>query len=102
VWIETDFVPPTAPRVHPIKVLKGPRQVGKTALLVRGGTHRAVYLDDLATRELATPDPHFFSINCRARCCSMKRRSRLRYFPSSNVEWTPSAAANPRMPSTCG
>lgn len=43
-----------------MKILKGPRQVGKTTLLVRAGTHRPLYLDDHATRELALKDPRFF------------------------------------------
>lgn len=37
----------------PIKVLKGPRQVGKTALLKTHTDHSIVYLDDTATRALA-------------------------------------------------
>src|SRR5687768_17522785 len=60
MWIERDFSLPTGVGAHPIKILKGPRQVGKTALLVRAGSHRPIYLDDLATRELALRDPRFF------------------------------------------
>ena len=51
---------PDTAQGHPLKVLKGPRQVGKTALLVRGGRHQPIYLDDHATRELALRDPRFF------------------------------------------
>jgi hypothetical protein len=61
MWIDRDFHPIDSARgVHPLKILKGPRQVGKTALLERLPHHRVVYLDDLATRELATNDPRFF------------------------------------------
>jgi predicted AAA+ superfamily ATPase len=61
MWIDRDFSPiDSGRRAHPLKILKGPRQVGKTALLERLPDHRVVYLDDLATRELATSDPRFF------------------------------------------
>lgn len=60
MWIERDFCPSSDLRAHPVKVLKGPRQVGKTALLLRAGTHRPLYLDDHAARELALRDPRFF------------------------------------------
>ncbi len=60
MWIERDFNPTTSTAGHPIKILKGPRQVGKTALLARQRTHRPIYFDDLATRQLAERDPRFF------------------------------------------
>jgi predicted AAA+ superfamily ATPase len=41
----------------PIKVLKGPRQVGKTSVLERLGTHAVVYLDDTAVRGQAIDNP---------------------------------------------
>jgi predicted AAA+ superfamily ATPase len=44
----------------PIKVLKGPRQVGKTSVLERLETHRVVYLDDIAARSRAAADPRGF------------------------------------------
>lgn len=60
MWIERDFFPPAAATLHPIRVLKGPRQVGKRALLVHLGAGAPIYLDDHATRELALRDPRFF------------------------------------------
>lgn len=47
-------------RALPIKVLISPRQVGKTSLLARLGTHTVVYLDDAITRLRAQEDPRFF------------------------------------------
>lgn len=44
----------------PIKVLKGPRQVGKTSVLERLGTHHVVYLDDAAIRSRAIENPRLF------------------------------------------
>jgi len=44
----------------PVKVLKGPRQVGKTSFLERLGTHQTVYLDDLSLRTQANENPRFF------------------------------------------
>ncbi|HRP69166.1 MAG TPA: AAA family ATPase, partial [Turneriella sp.] len=45
---------------HSIKVLKGPRQAGKTSLLVRLGGYTFVSLDDIHQRALAQEDPVFF------------------------------------------
>jgi len=45
---------------NPIKVLKGPRQVGKTTLLETLKTHKIIYLDDSATREFANSQPRLF------------------------------------------
>jgi len=61
MWIKRDLnVNSAAERALPIKVLRGPRQVGKTSLLARMGTHKVVYLDDAATRLRAQEDPRFF------------------------------------------
>jgi hypothetical protein len=61
MWIKRDLnVNSAAARALPIKVLRGPRQVGKTSLLARLGTHKVVYLDDAATRLRAQEDPRFF------------------------------------------
>ena len=61
MWIERDF---DGERIAagslPVKVLKGPRQVGKTSVLERLGTHRVVYLDDLSLRTRAIDDPRAF------------------------------------------
>jgi len=59
MWIKRDFDAFTHPS-GPVKVLKGPRQVGKTALLAHRATHRPIYFDDLATRRLAQENPRFF------------------------------------------
>jgi hypothetical protein len=40
--------------------LKGPRQVGKTSVLERLGTHHVVYLDDAAVRSRAIENPRLF------------------------------------------
>lgn len=61
MWISRDF---DGGRIAagslPIKVLKGPRQVGKTSVLERMATHRVVYLDDVALRTRALADPRGF------------------------------------------
>lgn len=44
----------------PIKVLKGPRQVGKTSLLHHLGTHKLILFDDLGIRNLAQENPSLF------------------------------------------
>lgn len=44
----------------PIKILKGPRQVGKTSLLESMGRYRTLYFDDLALRQRAQSDPKLF------------------------------------------
>ena len=46
--------------VLPIKVLKGPRQVGKTSLLEQLSQYRSLYFDDLSTRHAAQNDPRGF------------------------------------------
>ena len=44
----------------PIKILKGPRQVGKTALLTHTRMGMVVYFDDSATRRFAAENPRAF------------------------------------------
>jgi hypothetical protein len=61
MWISRDFDPAAvASGALPIKVLKGPRQVGKTSVLERLGTHHVVYLDDAAVRTRANDNPRLF------------------------------------------
>ena len=56
MWIPRDFDGRRiAAGALPIKVLKGPRQVGKTSVLERMTTHRVVYLD-VVERWVVTPD----------------------------------------------
>lgn len=64
MWIKRDFehflesLDPS--EVAPIKVLKGPRQVGKTSLLEHSGRYKLVLLDDLNTRQMANENPRLF------------------------------------------
>ena len=61
MWIPRDFDPRSiATGALPIKVLKGPRQVGKTSVLERLGSHHVVYLDDAAVRSRAIENPRLF------------------------------------------
>lgn len=61
MWIKRDFNPNEAKKTAlPIKILTGPRQVGKTSLLQRLDTHQVIFLDDMATRLQAEQDPRFF------------------------------------------
>jgi len=61
MWIPRDFdAAAIAAGSLPIKVLKGPRQVGKTSVLERLGTHHVVYLDDAAVRSRASENPRLF------------------------------------------
>ncbi|MCM2279312.1 MAG: ATP-binding protein [Oligoflexia bacterium] len=46
--------------VLPVKVLKGPRQVGKTSLLSQLPGYQLVLFDDLGIRNLARENPAFF------------------------------------------
>jgi predicted AAA+ superfamily ATPase len=64
MWIQRDLLSYLT-RAHsdqtlPIKVLRGPRQVGKTSLLHHLGTHRLVLFDDLGVRSLAQENPALF------------------------------------------
>jgi predicted AAA+ superfamily ATPase len=57
MWIERDFRISVAAGL-PVKVLKGPRQVGKTSILHRLlPEHEVIYFDDLATRSLGLENP---------------------------------------------
>lgn len=64
MWIKRDFEAylQTIDRheVHPIKVLKGPRQVGKTSLLEHSNRAHLVLLDDFETRQSAQANPRLF------------------------------------------
>jgi hypothetical protein len=61
MWIPRDFeAGEIAAGALPIKVLKGPRQVGKTSVLEQMGTHHVVYLDDTAIRSRAIESPRLF------------------------------------------
>src|SRR4051794_19292624 len=61
MWVKRDFETFlshfTAEASHPIKILKGPRQVGKTSLLQRSGRYRLVALDDFQPRQRAQENP---------------------------------------------
>jgi len=63
MWIERDllkFLQKNRLNTLPIKVLRGPRQVGKTSLLHHLGTHKLILFDDLAIRGLAEDSPALF------------------------------------------
>lgn len=64
MWIKRDFedyLAQTGPtEAHPIKVLKGPRQVGKTSLLERTPGFTVVRLEEFATRHRAMENPSLF------------------------------------------
>lgn len=61
MWIYRDFSPKIQSKeAQPVKVLKGPRQVGKTTLLEQLKTHKAIYFDDLATQRSARENPRLF------------------------------------------
>ena len=63
MWIERDlhkFLQNRKALTLPIKVLKGPRQVGKTTLLHHLKTHKLVLFDDLGIRSLAEENPSLF------------------------------------------
>lgn len=61
MWILRDFQSfLDTTKVLPIKILKGPRQVGKTSLLERIGRYRVIYFDDLLTRRSAQENPRLF------------------------------------------
>ncbi|MDH4467789.1 MAG: AAA family ATPase [Bacteriovoracaceae bacterium] len=45
---------------HPIKILKGPRQVGKTSLLQRLTEYKTIYFDDILIRNSAQENPKLF------------------------------------------
>lgn len=63
MWIKRDlfkFLQPSQDATLPIKVLRGPRQVGKTSLLNHLRTHKLVLFDDLGIRTLADSNPSLF------------------------------------------
>ncbi|PWU16809.1 MAG: hypothetical protein C5B49_10005 [Bdellovibrio sp.] len=64
MWIKRDFEyflsSLRQEKAHPVKVLKGPRQVGKTSLLEHGGKYLIVQLDDFQTRQRAQENPRLF------------------------------------------
>ncbi len=64
MWYDRDFSDFIGEiRALPIKVLKGPRQAGKTSLLQRLVGYQTVYFDDAAVRSRAQEDPTFFLDN---------------------------------------
>ena len=64
MWIKRDFetflANLTPESVHPIKVLKGPRQVGKTSLLEHLSRAQIILFDDFETRQKAQENPRLF------------------------------------------
>jgi predicted AAA+ superfamily ATPase len=63
MWIQRDFLNfflSHPQKTLPVKVLRGPRQVGKTSLLHHLGTHKLVLFDDLSIRTLAQENPSLF------------------------------------------
>lgn len=63
MWIQRDilkFLQNHSRQTLPIKILRGPRQVGKTSLLHHLGTHKLILFDDLAIRNLAQENPALF------------------------------------------
>lgn len=63
MWINRDFLKVLRERKEkslPIKILKGPRQVGKTSLLDHLNTHKLILFDDLGIRTLAQENPRLF------------------------------------------
>jgi predicted AAA+ superfamily ATPase len=61
MWIERDIQVFLAEiKALPVKVLKGPRQVGKTSVLEKLGGYRSIYFDDLSVRERARENPKHF------------------------------------------
>ncbi len=63
MWIQRDllkFLQKHKRQTLPIKILRGPRQVGKTSLLNHLGTHKLILFDDLTIRNFAQENPAFF------------------------------------------
>ncbi len=63
MWIQRDllkFLQRSKALTLPVKILRGPRQVGKTSLLHHLGTHKLVLFDDLGIRNLAQENPALF------------------------------------------
>ncbi|HSX10352.1 MAG TPA: ATP-binding protein [Chlamydiales bacterium] len=63
MWIKRDllkFLQASKAATLPIRILRGPRQVGKTSLLDHLRTHKLVLFDDLGIRTLAETNPALF------------------------------------------
>jgi uncharacterized protein len=63
MWIKRDlftFLASQKTKALPVKVLRGPRQVGKTSLLNHLKTHKLILFDDLGIRSLAESNPSLF------------------------------------------
>lgn len=63
MWFKRDFLNNSqlfGSRSAQVKVLRGPRQVGKTSLLERLGTHRLILFDDHSLRARAQENPELF------------------------------------------
>ena len=63
MWIKRDllkFLQSSKTPTLPIKILRGPRQVGKTSLLNHLRTHKLILFDDLGIRTLAESNPSLF------------------------------------------
>jgi predicted AAA+ superfamily ATPase len=61
MWFKRDFLKNLGGfSALPVKVLKGPRQVGKTSLLEHLARYRTLYFDDLAVRRSAQENPRLF------------------------------------------
>lgn len=63
MWIKRDllkFLQFASSFTLPVKVLRGPRQVGKTSLLNHLRSHKLVLFDDLGIRSLAESNPVLF------------------------------------------
>ncbi len=61
MWFKRDFLQNIESiRALPVKVLKGPRQVGKTSLLKRLAGYQIVYFDDASVRSFAQANPRLF------------------------------------------
>jgi len=63
MWIKRDllkFLQTIRSPTLPVKILRGPRQVGKTSLLNHLRTHKLILFDDLGIRTLAETNPALF------------------------------------------
>lgn len=63
MWIKRDllkFLQSSRGERLPVKILRGPRQVGKRSLLNHLRTHKLVLFDDLGIRTLAENNPALF------------------------------------------
>ena len=63
MWIQRDLIEFLQGHVQetlPIKILRGPRQVGKTSLLHHLGSHKLILFDDLTIRNFARENPVLF------------------------------------------